>query len=134
MPDEIEKSIAERGTMVLDAPNVESEAPTIVTSDAAFPALPPPLEPGFVLFGTYEIVERLGAGGMGDVYRPRHLRLPEFRAIKVMNHSLASNESAVTAERRSGSDRSTSHAPAARSCVRPKGSGTSSTIVPMVSR
>jgi serine/threonine protein kinase/tetratricopeptide (TPR) repeat protein len=39
----------------------------------------------------YEIVERLGGGGMGDVYRARDARLGRDVAIKVMSDHLASD-------------------------------------------
>jgi serine/threonine protein kinase len=48
------------------------------------------LAPGSVLFGEYEIVDVLGVGGMGQVYRARHRRLDEYRAIKVMNPDMDS--------------------------------------------
>src|SRR5262245_29163213 len=41
------------------------------------------LEPGARL-GPYEIVSRLGSGGMGDVYRARDPRLQRDVAIKVL--------------------------------------------------
>jgi serine/threonine protein kinase len=53
------------------------------------------LGPGSVLFGAYEIVEILGTGGMGAVYRAKHLSLGGLRAIKVMHPSLSSNAEAV---------------------------------------
>ena len=46
------------------------------------------LQPGTVLFGEYEIVNVLGVGGMGEVYRARHRRLDEQRAIKVLHAEL----------------------------------------------
>ncbi len=52
------------------------------------------IEPGSILFGEYEIVEVLGAGGMGEVYRARHRRLGEFRAIKMMHADLATRQGA----------------------------------------
>ncbi|MFK7896048.1 MAG: serine/threonine-protein kinase [Myxococcota bacterium] len=66
--------------------------------------LPPPpaapidpsrgLMPGTILFGEYEIVNVLGVGGMGEVYRARHRRLDEHRAIKVMHAELSQKKGA----------------------------------------
>ena len=41
------------------------------------------LQPG-VRLGSYEIVEHIGAGGMGDVYRARDTRLDRTVALKVV--------------------------------------------------
>ena len=49
-----------------------------------------PLTPATRL-GTYEIVSPLGAGGMGEVYRARDLRLGRHIALKVLPESLASD-------------------------------------------
>jgi serine/threonine-protein kinase len=48
-----------------------------------------------VLFGEYEIVNVLGVGGMGEVYRARHRRLDEHRAIKVMHADLSGKKGAT---------------------------------------
>ncbi len=45
--------------------------------------------------GPYEIVARLGAGGMGDVYRARDSRLARDVAIKVLPAAMATNPEAL---------------------------------------
>jgi len=70
------------------------------SADPAAPAAKPTshergLLAGTVLFGEYEIVNVLGVGGMGEVYRARHRRLDEFRAIKVMRAELSEKKGAI---------------------------------------
>jgi serine/threonine protein kinase len=53
------------------------------------------LSEGMVLRGKYEILEKIGAGGMAVVYRVRHLHLQEDVAIKVICSRLAEDQGFV---------------------------------------
>src|SRR5688572_19678421 len=50
------------------------------------------LEPG-KCFGHYEIIEQIGAGGMGEVYLARDKKLDRRVAIKILNERFARHES-----------------------------------------
>jgi len=50
------------------------------------------LVPGMVVRGKYEILEKIGAGGMAAVYRVRHLAFGEIRAMKVVAAKLCDDE------------------------------------------
>ena len=45
-----------------------------------------------VVRGKYEIIEKIGAGGMAAVYRSRHLAFGEIRALKVVAAKLCDDE------------------------------------------
>lgn len=58
------------------------------------------LSSGSVLHGTYVLEERLGSGGMGTVWRARHLRLPRSVAIKVLHEQAYESEELLLRFRR----------------------------------
>ena len=47
------------------------------------------LQPGMVIRNKYQILERIGIGGMGFVYRGRHITFNEVCAIKIVNDVIA---------------------------------------------
>jgi serine/threonine protein kinase len=49
------------------------------------------LAEGMILAGKYEVLEKIGTGGMAAVYRVRHLRLKEDVAIKVVSGHIAAD-------------------------------------------
>lgn len=53
------------------------------------------LKPGMYLQGRYEIIEKIGSGGMADVYKARCHTLNRLVAVKVLKEEFSSNESFV---------------------------------------
>ncbi|MGA8272564.1 MAG: protein kinase [Candidatus Sulfotelmatobacter sp.] len=77
----------------LIASHEEAGSQFLGTSAPEVLQLPPPraLTSGTKL-GRYEIVERLGAGGMGEVYRARDKQLDRNVAIKILSPSFSEND------------------------------------------
>jgi eukaryotic-like serine/threonine-protein kinase len=50
------------------------------------------LMPGLLLRGKYQILERLGQGGMGAVYKAKHVAFGEIRAIKFIGSHLIGDQ------------------------------------------
>jgi serine/threonine protein kinase len=65
-----------------------TEMPTAATPPGSAPPPSPFLKPGTTL-DHFEILERLGSGGFGDVYRARDTRLGRMVAIKVLPDEFA---------------------------------------------
>jgi serine/threonine protein kinase len=47
------------------------------------------LQPGMIIRNKYQILERIGVGGMGVVYKARHVTFNEVCAIKIVNDVIA---------------------------------------------
>ena len=45
-----------------------------------------------LLDGKYQILDRLGVGGMGEIFKVRHIHLNELRVIKIMRPNVASDD------------------------------------------
>jgi serine/threonine protein kinase len=68
------------------APNIEqSQDETLPTSTFDGSNNAADLAPGFVVDNTYEVLALIGGGGMGKVYRARHIILQKEYALKVLS-------------------------------------------------
>ncbi|HYK01164.1 MAG TPA: serine/threonine-protein kinase [Thermoanaerobaculia bacterium] len=45
-----------------------------------------------LLDGKYQIIDRLGVGGMGEIFKVRHIHLNELRVIKIMRANIAQDD------------------------------------------
>jgi len=61
------------------------------TMSGQFAAPGAPLTPGTVLGGRYEILDQLGEGGMGAVYKAKDTAVDRLIALKVIRPDLAGN-------------------------------------------
>ncbi|MEW6210648.1 MAG: protein kinase [Acidobacteriota bacterium] len=76
------------------APHDASTAPTVINTDAIDPLI------GSVLEGKYKILSRLGAGGMGSVYKARRVHIGDEVAVKVLLQEFVKNTAALERFRR----------------------------------
>ena len=53
---------------------------------------PPVFEPGKVVFEKYRLIEKIGEGGMGEVWRVWHVNLEAERALKLIKSEFAYND------------------------------------------
>jgi serine/threonine-protein kinase len=70
---------------------VQPSAPTSADADTALPAA----ESGPKSLGDYELLEKIGEGGMGIIYRARHRRIRHIVALKVMRPQIAGDPDQV---------------------------------------
>ena len=48
-----------------------------------------------LVLGNYVLMEKIGAGGMGQVYKARHLRMDRLVAVKVLPAHMTKNSAAI---------------------------------------
>jgi len=65
--------------------------PSIVTPMNSQPTRTDPPAVEMLSLGNYDILERLGAGGMGTVYKARHRRMKRIVALKILAANLSDN-------------------------------------------
>jgi serine/threonine protein kinase len=80
------------------APSTVNHTRGVETATA--PTAEAPSRPPLRELGEYELLERLGAGGMGEVYRARHRRLGKFVALKVLQETRLASPAALARFRR----------------------------------
>ncbi len=93
-PGKPDASNDEDATRYIRAP-ANTGVGTRIGAAASASAGPRNLEPGQILAHTYEIEARLGRGGMGEVYRARHIKLHSLHAIKVIAPELVNDARVV---------------------------------------
>ncbi len=71
------------------------EAPSSFTQTAAFEPPVPELSVGTVFAGRYQVMEELGKGGMGRVYKAFDSEIKELVALKVLNPEVAPGEGVI---------------------------------------
>src|SRR5215831_8452527 len=67
------------------------ESPTVLTLLASWlemPTPPPGFEPGTVLGGRYKLIEKIGDGGMGSVWRAKQELISREVAVKMIHPAL----------------------------------------------
>jgi eukaryotic-like serine/threonine-protein kinase len=77
----------------VETPDPHRTRPHNREGSAEWDALPAPvLQVGQVAFGKYRLIEKIGEGGMGEVWRVWHLNLEAERALKLIKPELAQND------------------------------------------
>lgn len=71
--------------------DVSGQAPAAVSYSPPHEEEPSDAMIGHALAGRYRIIEKIGEGGMGRVYKAEHLRMKRITAIKILSTDLAHN-------------------------------------------
>jgi serine/threonine protein kinase len=88
---ELEALVAQAEAIPLDAGDAENtQAPPPRAAEPSGPSGGPP-----ATLGQYQFLARLGRGGMGTVYKARHLRLKRLVAVKVISQRRLPDSQAV---------------------------------------
>jgi len=85
-------TIVDLDATLVDVPNTPPPSPRRFSGIFATAAL---LQPGDVLAGRYEILQLLGEGGMGAVYKAKDRELDRFVALKLIRPELSSNSAII---------------------------------------
>ena len=86
-------SVISRATLSISLAPVRLESPGVVAArDGARESVAPPAQ-----IGRYHVLERIGAGGMGEVFAARDPELDRTIAIKLVHADLGSSSSAAAA-------------------------------------
>jgi eukaryotic-like serine/threonine-protein kinase len=94
---------AEAGGAVAGAPSeppATAERTVVVRRDEELTVISADALTGQVLDGKYELLRKLGEGGMGAVYRARRVHIADEVAVKILHPKFVADESAVERFRR----------------------------------
>ena len=81
-------------TTIKNSPETDAALRTPKIEDEPDPRI------GLVLDSKYELIELLGQGGMGAVYRARRLHIGDDVAVKLLSHDLVREQQAIERFRR----------------------------------